>query len=610
MLPPRLSLPTKVCDIHEWPRLPRILNLAHLEKPLILIALRTGPATVAHAPSAIPPPKAPASTEGSTDTKSTARSNESAFTTPEKQISTNNKTLEKQGSLFDLFFSVLLLFGPYSRDFSQQTNSIHPPALGARAKANLFPAASTMETADGPTTSPNSDSPIIVPPPKKSRLSRKRSRKPAQGVAVTLLSQKSDKLLDSVFLQWRLHHKKLTSLPAKQLIDVFRKEALRFQKYSPRRCRKLAAQIQNAFELIIADAVEIATLKSIDNPGTLRDSWVEEIFDAIKEIQRKLDSASTFGKKSVVGEFLGSIPSPSPPPIPRRHPPGEVRVANRRAKKNVSFEDSSSSDDKLDGEYSVSSSDDDDTPAPKKSKPSKSRPPLALDDAAVEHTKALRSAKSMREWKTKTINWIADNFGNGSPHIKQIVAGRFRNLDWSRKQLSRAAERIIALYDKVALRESLGDQVSRDNKKAMLASESSALADIRISLHVIRLGAEGARRYHQKVEDEKSRLDFELVSGTSRSFKIFSKELASSQKAKAASAVRRRFSSSRSSRTPRPRSSRGRRERGPRNSNRRKRPTPRYRGRSRDCSFGKDKRDSSPHPSDRSKTKSGNKRSV
>ena len=160
---------------------------------------------------------------------------------------------------------------------------------------------------------------------------------------MSLLSQSSDKLLDSVFLQWRLHHRKLTSLPAKQLIAAFRKEALRFQKYSPRRCRKLGAQIQNAFELITTNAVELATLKSIANPSELRDNWVEEIFEAIKEIQRKINAAATFGKHSVVGDFLGSIPSPSPPPRPARHPPGEVRVAPKRARKSVTFAESSSS---------------------------------------------------------------------------------------------------------------------------------------------------------------------------------------------------------------------------------------------------------------------------
>lgn len=88
---------------------------------------------------------------------------------------------------------------------------------------------------------------------------------------MSIPSQQPDKLLDSVFLQWRLHHKKLTSLPAKRFLDVFNKEVVRFQKYSPRRCRKLAAQIQNTFELILVNPVELASVKSLDDPTSLRD---------------------------------------------------------------------------------------------------------------------------------------------------------------------------------------------------------------------------------------------------------------------------------------------------------------------------------------------------
>ena len=47
-----------------------------------------------------------------------------------------------------------------------------------------------------------------------------------------------------------------------------------------------------------------------------------------------------------------------------------------------------------------------------------------------------------------------------------------------------------------------------------------------------RLGEVRAASYRQKVEDENARADFERVSGSSRSYKIFSKELASSQKEK------------------------------------------------------------------------------
>ena len=69
----------------------------------------------------------------------------------------------------------------------------------------------------------------------------------------------------------------------------------------------------------------------------------------------------------------------------------------------------------------------------------------------------------------------------------------------------------------------------------MLESESRDLSTIHISLHVIRLGADGTGvTTSQKVEDESTRSDFKLISGSSRYryCKIFSKELASSQSEK------------------------------------------------------------------------------
>ena len=71
-----------------------------------------------------------------------------------------------------------------------------------------------------------------------------------------------------------MHHKKLTSLAAKKLIEVFQDEIVRFNKYGSKTCRKLAARIQNAFELILRNPVELAAMKSIDNPASLRDNLV------------------------------------------------------------------------------------------------------------------------------------------------------------------------------------------------------------------------------------------------------------------------------------------------------------------------------------------------
>ena len=172
------------------------------------------------------------------------------------------------------------------------------------------------------------------------------------------------------------------------------------------------------------------------------------------------------------------------------------------------------------------------------------------------------------------------------------MAGRHKDLTWSRAQLARAGERIIALYDKVALRESLGDQVSRDAKRNILESEFCALASIRISLHIIRLGAEGAHRFQQKVDDEDARTDFELISGNSRSYKIFSKELASAQKARMASLSRKESARARPRRARRARPGRPRNPRYARHSTRRPPSRSGYKGKTRDRSS--DGRDGGP----------------
>ena len=102
---------------------------------------------------------------------------------------------------------------------------------------------------------------------------------------------------------------------------------------------------------------------------------------------------------------------------------------------------------------------------------------------------------------------------------------------------------------------------------------------------VIRLGEVGAGSFHQQVEDEDARADFELSSGNSRAFKIFSKQLSTVQKLNAASS-KRTSSSKRSRNRSATSSSRGRRSsRRPRSGNRR-RNSSRYRSRSRERNRG------------------------
>ena len=323
----------------------------------------------------------------------------------------------------------------------------------------------------------------------------------------------------------------------------------------------------------------MAALDAITDPLRLRDEWLSFVKSARKKVLRQESAALEFGRDSVVGNLIGTIKTPPAPPKAARHPRGALRVAAPKAKKSVSFNVSSSSE-KEDGEYSVSSSDEEPPPDTKRQR-NESRDPLSVDPATKLHLRAIKSAKHVREIPSAAVDWIANTFVNGSSHIRQIVAGRHKDLDWSRSQLARVGERVIALYDKVALREQMGDKVSADAKKALLESEFHDFANIRLSLHVIRLGEAGAGTFHQQVEDEDARTDFELSSGNPRAFKIFSKQLSNVQK-QASSCSKRGSSSKRSRQRPSTPASRNRRPgRSSRSYNRRRGPS-RYRSRSRE----------------------------
>ena len=412
----------------------------------------------------------------------------------------------------------------------------------------------------------------------------KRPRTPAVPRKTSLLPPHSaSRRLDSVALQWKLGNRKVHSLPADALIKAFEDEITCFRSYSLKVCEKLAGRLRSAFEIAVGDPVRLADIKAILDPLLLRDEWIAFVKMARKTVQRKEAAAQQFGRNSVVGKLLGDITTPPAPPRTPKHPRGALRVASSKARKTVTFDVSSSSE-KESGEYSVSSSDDEPAPEQKR-KRDEQRDPLTVDGATKLHLRAVKSSKHVRDYPSAAVDWIANTFVNGSSHIRQIVAGRHKDLDWSRSQLARVAERIIALYDKVALREQMGDKVSADAKKELLKSEFRDFANIRLSLHVIRLGEVGAGSFHQQVEDEDARADFELSSGNPRAFKIFSKQLSNVQKQHATPA-KRPTSSRRSRNRPSTPSNRGRRgTRRPRPGNRR-RSAPSYRSRSRERNRG------------------------
>ena len=321
-----------------------------------------------------------------------------------------------------------------------------------------------------------------------------------------------------------------------KLIEIFRKEARRFGALPPRKCRKLSAKILNALNLIGSDMSEIGEPLDPAGYSEIRNAWVEAIERDISNLSRRKRANEKYGEGSVVADLLASIPTPSPKKA-SSHPRGDKQAnsAGGKAKKSVSFdvEDSSSSSGDDSREYSVSSTEEEDeTAPPKKRKDCALQTPLATTPNVEENIRALKQNKHIKDMNPRVADWLADTFVQGSSHIRQVVEGKHRDIHWSRSELAKICERVIYLYDKVNLREKMGDQISKVAKNALLKSEYTTFAQIRTSLHVLRLGEARAASYRQKVEDENARADFEHVSGSSRSYKIFSKELASSQKEK------------------------------------------------------------------------------
>ena len=144
---------------------------------------------------------------------------------------------------------------------------------------------------------------------------------------------------------------------------------------SLRKCQKLMPKLRNAFELIVTNKMELTTIKAIDDPYQLRDAWLDVISLASENVIRMEKAARTFGRNSIVGNLLGSIKTPSPSKS-AEHPRGILRVHSSKAKKSVSFDVESSSDQDDSAEYVVSSSDEE-TTAPKKPK-KEERPPCSL----------------------------------------------------------------------------------------------------------------------------------------------------------------------------------------------------------------------------------------
>ena len=244
---------------------------------------------------------------------------------------------------------------------------------------------------------------------------------------------------------------------------------------------------------------------------------------------------------------------------------------------------------------------------------------LRLTSDVRAHLRRLKRTNDVRKLDSRTVDWISDMFwfvpclnmvrgisyglvvrSNNSDHIRKIVEGNHRDIKWAQPEFRNNCVLVLSLFDKVKMREEAGDLLSKEAKVScslplppvavpccyrppnffflasvrftllpgsqakMLKSESRLLAKIRESLHVLRLGRIGAANFRRKVEDERARASFEEASGSSKAYKLFTKELEETRKRDVSryAALRMRRSSSagvydkRATRVPRRRLSR------------------------------------------------------
>ena len=121
--------------------------------------------------------------------------------------------------------------------------------------------------------------------------------------------------------------------------------------------------------------------------------------------------------------------------------------------------------------------------------------------------------------------------------------GNHKDPVWSNAEFEKACMYILHAYEMHDNRVKNADCLSAKAKKDMLKRESQAYDNICITLHLIRIGKAGAKRFRENLENEAARDHFERFFEGNRSFKHFLKELEKVQ-AKASSQPQQTRSSS------------------------------------------------------------------
>ena len=397
---------------------------------------------------------------------------------------------------------------------------------------------------------PNKSRKATVPPRKVARKSKNRSRKKKRKIAKktkrnavskrkTAPVEEVEEPLDSVFLQWKLQHdNRFAGIDDRVIIKALKVEIIRFKKIGngpAKGCQ--VAKLREALGLILKDIDDVTMAFETRDHGLLCAMWIRQLKLEIQALKsnEKVGSTDYDRHASVVDAFLESIANVEPTREPARvaipHPRG---VASRARCPSIDSDGdvipdlcSQSSESGSDPDSSSGSETEDEFPAPPAKDEFAGEKPLSMDAEARANVDLIREAKRPEDLRERTGSWVAKNFGIRAPLILDMLQGKTSWPKWSKQKLFEACGRISYLLTQVENREKLAATISSEARKTLLHSEFKQMREIRVFLHLARLGPGGNQEYLAKVTTEAARKDFEGIFQDPKALNLFVRSLES-----------------------------------------------------------------------------------
>ena len=286
----------------------------------------------------------------------------------------------------------------------------------------------------------------------------------------SLLAQKAPPL-KSFFLAWKCEgrpmHDRLRALSNESLIKAFKKEIKIFVHM--KMTDQIATSIREALVSLPRDSNETASFAAETDPVALKREWINKLVKQINDLRKPKKAKAPVPDQ--FDEVLESLEkSEAEKRVPDPHPRGTGELAPPPLGGDDSFSSSSGEDN---SEDSDERSDEDEgrqhgTQKRSEGQQKYNESPLATDPAVQGHLRRIKGLKKVQDLDLRTVDWITDLFSNNSNHIRRVVDGTHRDVNWARQEFKHACVYILSLWQKVRDREEAGDALAAKTKATTL----------------------------------------------------------------------------------------------------------------------------------------------